>query len=168
DGYELALRAILGQQVSVKGARTLLGRVVQGAGPAVATGIEGLTHVFPSAEDVIAADWSQLGVPRSRVSALLALSEAVRDGTVDLSPTADPIATRASLIALPGIGEWTADYILMRALRDPDAFPAGDLGLRKALNIEAGSSAKRQLEQRSEAWRPWRAYAALLLWRQLG
>ena len=163
DGYELAVRAVLGQQVSVKGARTLLGRVVAACGPVVATGRPGLERAFPTPEAVLAADWSSLGVPRARTHALLELSRAVAQGELDLSPAADPPLVRARLCALPGIGPWTAAYISMRALRDPDAFPAGDLGLRKA----AGGASQSELEARSAAWRPWRAYAAMLLWRQL-
>lgn len=153
DGFELGVRAILGQQVTVRGARTLLGRLVVLASP------DGL---FPTPEEVLAADLASLGVPAARARAVTAFADAVAAGTLDLEPGADPDATRAALLALPGVGPWTAEYVALRALGDPDAFPAGDLALRKALAGPTLSASA--LERRAESWRPWRAYAAQLLW----
>ena len=165
DGFELAVRVVLGQQVTVKGATTLAGRLVDALGeglPDHLCGL-GLARTFPSPEAVAGYDLRTIGVPASRAAALRALAEAVATGDVDLDATADPDTTRAQLTAIPGIGPWTAEYIAMRVLRDPDAFPAGDLGLRKAVAHGAPASAK-ELRTMAEEWRPWRAYAAMLLW----
>jgi len=169
DGFEVAVRAVLGQQVSVAAARTQLGRLVALCGDELEHGdaLEGTPLLFPTAQQVAAADLDAMPLPRSRRATLRGLAEAVAGGDVDLSPGVDPVSTRAALLALPGIGPWTADYISLRGLRDPDAFPAGDLGLRKALAGSGEPLTARDLEQRSEAWRPWRAYAAMLLWRSL-
>lgn len=166
DGFELAVRAILGQQVTVKGATTLTGRLVDKLGEALPDHLSGsgLARTFPSPDAVAAFDLRTIGVPRRRAAALRSLAEAVSAAELDLAPTADPDATRAQLTAIPGIGPWTAEYVAMRALRDPDAFPTGDLGLRKAV---AGGSpvGAGELRAMAEAWRPWRAYAAMQLWR---
>ena len=165
DGFETAVRAILGQQVTVKGATTLAGRLVDALGEALPDALlaPGLARTFPSPEAVSAFDLRAIGVPAGRTAALRALAEAVADGRLHLGPTADPDATRARLTTIPGIGSWTAEYIAMRVLRDPDAFPAGDLGLRKA--VAPGRPVDAQaLRTMAEAWRPWRAYAAMLLW----
>jgi AraC family transcriptional regulator of adaptative response / DNA-3-methyladenine glycosylase II len=98
-------------------------------------------------------------MPAARAEAIRSLARAIAGGRLELGPDADPEATRAALLSLPGVGPWTATYVAMRALREPDAFPAGDLGLRRALSL-----GERALEQRAERWRPWRAYAAMLLW----
>jgi AraC family transcriptional regulator of adaptative response / DNA-3-methyladenine glycosylase II len=169
DGFELAVRAILGQQVSVKGATTIAGRLAARAGSPLPEALErdGLTTLFPDAATLAGADLDGLGMPGARVAAVRGLARAVRDGEVGLDPSADPDRTRRALCALPGIGEWTADYVAMRALRHPDAFPSGDLGLRKALAEDGRPVSARELERRSEAWRPWRSYAAVLLWQRL-
>jgi AraC family transcriptional regulator of adaptative response / DNA-3-methyladenine glycosylase II len=165
DGFELAVRAILGQQVSVAAATRLAGRLVAQVGAKLPDGClpseraDQPSHEFPSAEAVAEADVAAIGMPSARAEAIRALARAVADGRLVLEPGADPDATREALLALPGVGAWTADYIGMRALRQPDAFPSGDLGLRRALGIDA-----RELARRAEAWRPWRAYAAMLLW----
>lgn len=166
DGFELAVRAILGQQVSVVGARTLAGRLVERFGTPLAGAYgECLTHAFPTPARLAEADPAALGVPRSRGEALRALARAARDDA-RLFGTAQSLDDAvARLRALPGIGEWTAQYVALRALREPDAFPADDLGLQRALEDEDGRRPPaRQLLLRAEAWRPWRAYAAQHLW----
>jgi AraC family transcriptional regulator of adaptative response / DNA-3-methyladenine glycosylase II len=165
DGFELGVRAILGQQVSVKGATTLAGRVVKRCGEALARPDGRLTHYFPTAEALAEADLSGLGLTGGRISALKNFARAVADGAVGFSPAASLDDKIAELCAVPGIGPWTAHYIALRAVGEPDAFPAADLGLRKAAgNGETIST--RAMEEMAQAWRPWRGYAALLLWTQ--
>lgn len=159
DGFEVAFRAILGQQVSVAGARTTARRLVERYGTELDQPVGDLRFVFPAAEVVAAADPSALGVPRQRGRALVALANAVAGGDLDLSPGADRAETRARLLALPGIGPWTASYVAMRALRDPDAWPNGDLVAERALAAHGLTEADLQL------MRPWRAYAAMHMWR---
>jgi AraC family transcriptional regulator of adaptative response / DNA-3-methyladenine glycosylase II len=159
DGFELAVRAILGQQVTVKGASTLAGRIVRAAGgPREASG--GLTHLFPTPAALAAADYSAIGLPTARGETIRRLAVAVERGELPFTAVADPAQWMERFRALPGIGEWTAQYVAMRALGEPDAFPAADLGLLRA----SGADSPRQLEQRAEQWRPWRAYAAMYLW----
>jgi AraC family transcriptional regulator, regulatory protein of adaptative response / DNA-3-methyladenine glycosylase II len=167
DPFELAVRAILGQQVSVRGATTLAGRMARAFGTPLKEPAHGLTHLFPRPDALAHADVASIGMPRSRGEAIRSLAVAVRDGAVTLDASLGLEDAVARLTALPGIGPWTAQYIAMRALREPDAFPAGDLGLLKAW---AGSGARptaAALERASEGWRPWRAYAALHLWTSL-
>lgn len=165
DGFELAIRAILGQQVTVKGATTLAGRLAARFGE-TAPGLagSGLTHLFPTPEALAESDPSTIGLPKARGRAIKALAAAVRDGAVAFDGTMDTPQLQAALVALPGIGQWTADYIAMRALGDPDAFPAGDLGLIRAAKELGIAEDEKSLAARSEAWRPWRAYAAQHLW----
>lgn len=166
DGFEVAVRAILGQKVTVAGARTLAGRFAAAFGDPLATPFPSLTTIFPSparVADLSVADIASLGIIASRAGAILALATAVRDKSLVLSPEADVEATLGTLRTLPGIGEWTAQYIAMRALGWPDAFPHTDYGVKKALGE---TNPKRVLEQ-AEAWRPWRAYAVMHLWRTL-
>jgi AraC family transcriptional regulator of adaptative response / DNA-3-methyladenine glycosylase II len=163
DPFELTVRAILGQQVSVRGATTLAGRVVQRCGTPLAHARSGLTHLFPAPEVLARADLSGLGLTGGRVQALKSLAAACASGDCELRPGPSLEDSVARLVALPGIGEWTAHYAALRALGEPDAFPASDLGLRKAAG-GGGIIAARALEQMAEAWRPWRGYAALLLW----
>jgi AraC family transcriptional regulator of adaptative response / DNA-3-methyladenine glycosylase II len=162
DGFELSVRAILGQQVTVAGASTLCGRLVQAYGTPVAAG-PGLTHLFPSPEALAQADGSTLGVPRARTETIRALARAVSEGRLSFNGVLDVNAFLARLRGISGIGDWTAQYVAMRALGEPDAFPAGDLGLLRATGLRSW----RQLAHRAEAWRPWRAYAAMYLWRML-
>ncbi|HYG70526.1 MAG TPA: adenosine deaminase, partial [Anaeromyxobacteraceae bacterium] len=125
-----------------------------------------LSRLFPSAETLAAASPAELaavGLPRARGETLHLLARAVASGEVDLHPGADPEETAARLDALPGIGPWTAQYVAMRALHHPDAFPADDLGVRKALGLRGGAA-----EARAEGWRPWRSYAVMHLWESLG
>jgi AraC family transcriptional regulator of adaptative response / DNA-3-methyladenine glycosylase II len=165
DGHELAIRAVLGQQVSVAGARTLAQRLTVRYGKPLTAPDGALTHLFPSAAALAEADLSDVGIPGARARALRAVAAAVADGGLDLEPGADWDAARATLLALPGIGPWTADYVAMRALGDPDAFPETDLGLRKAAAALGVSAA--DLAGTSHRWRPWRAYAAEHLWSSL-
>jgi AraC family transcriptional regulator of adaptative response / DNA-3-methyladenine glycosylase II len=157
DGFELAVRAVLGQQVSVAAGRGLAERLVLHHGEPLAQPVGSLGRLFPTAERLAAAEIR--GMPASRARALRALAAAVRDGLV-IDEREDPESVRAALLALPGIGPWTVEYVAMRALRDPDAFPASDLVLRNAL----GGIGPRETLERAESWRPWRAYAAMHLW----
>ena len=161
DGFELAVRAVLGQQISVKGATTLSGRIVDTWGTKSEVSRPGLTHVFPAPGLLATADLAGIGLPRARAETIRAVAAGVRDGTLTLDSSRGLDETVARLVALPGIGPWTASYIAMRACGEPDAFPGSDLGLRKAYG---GDIDARALEQRAEAWRPWRAYAAMHLW----
>lgn len=164
DGFALAVRAILGQQVSVRGATTVMGRLVERFGEPYAGAHASLTRLMPTAARLAqstTADVATLGMPGARADAVIALARAVVAGDVTLTPGADAGRVIKALTALPGIGDWTAHYIAMRALRWPDAFPANDLVLRRA----AGNLTAAQLIKRAEPWRPWRAYAAMHLWR---
>ena len=177
DGFELAVRAMLGQQITVSGARQLIGRLVSLYGaPLRATGGRdvgtddpgGLSAVFPAADRVARADLTSLGMPRARAVAISGVAAAVV-ADPDLfrpRPSLDDAVTR--LTDLPGIGGWTANYIAMRALREPDAFPAADIGLLRALTGPDGvRPTPAAVLARAEAWRPWRAYAAQHLWTSL-
>lgn len=167
DGFELAVRAILGQQVSVAGARTLAGRLVAALGVSLEQPHGTLTHFFPSPHVIAQANLQGLGLTGSRITALQALARAVVEEGLDLDRSADRERTRAHLQAIPGVGPWTAAYIAMRALGDPDAFPVTDLGLRHAFEQQGEESSPKSMERRAEAWRPWRAYAAHHLWASL-
>jgi AraC family transcriptional regulator of adaptative response / DNA-3-methyladenine glycosylase II len=166
DGFELAVRAVLGQQVSVAAARTFAGRIaarfgsrLELTGPA---GLDGPHLVFPQAQQLAEADLAGLGLTGARQATLRALAAAVAGGRLSLDPGADPQEIAARLAELPGVGPWTVSYVLMRAVADPDAFPAADLGLRRAMGRLGCDPA------RAERWRPWRAYAALYLWQVPG
>ncbi len=166
DPFECAVRAVLGQQVSVAAARTLAARLVARVGPKLAGGGGGLTHLFPGPDALAGADLDGLGVTGARVVALRALARAVAKGSVAFAASAEELT--AALCALPGFGAWTAQYVALRALGEPDAFPAADLVLRR---IAAGGRrplSPRALALRAEAWRPWRGYAVLHLWRAAG
>jgi AraC family transcriptional regulator of adaptative response / DNA-3-methyladenine glycosylase II len=127
-----------------------------------------VTHLFPSAETVAQADLTGIGLTQARATTLTTMAEAVAAGALRLHPGADQRTTEVALTAIRGIGPWTASYIAMRALRDPDAFPSRDLGLLKAFGRLTGTSAtERQLEHYAERWRPWRSYAAVHLWASL-
>jgi AraC family transcriptional regulator of adaptative response / DNA-3-methyladenine glycosylase II len=164
DGAELAVRTIVGQQVSVAGARTVLGRLVAAHGVPFAAGVAGLTHVFPDAATIAGIDPEALPMPRARGRALVGLAAALVSGEVVLDRGAERDAVRAALLGLPGIGPWTADYIALRALAHPDVFLPSDVGLRRAL---ARLGADGDLAAAEAAWRPWRSYAALYLWNSL-
>jgi AraC family transcriptional regulator of adaptative response / DNA-3-methyladenine glycosylase II len=163
DGFELAVRAVLGQQVSVRAATTLAGRFAEAFGEPVQVPSPALTRLSPAAARIAEArldELTALGLVATRAECLRALARAVCDKAVSLEAGPDPVACMERLMALPGIGPWTAHYIAMRGLRWPDAFPHADLGLRKALG---GRPAGAVLEL-AEAWRPWRSYAAMHLW----
>jgi AraC family transcriptional regulator of adaptative response / DNA-3-methyladenine glycosylase II len=168
DGLELGVRAILGQQITVPAAVKLAGRLTAEYGEALPPewAGEGLTHAFPSADRLAAADIASHGLmPGARARAISGLAAAVAADPNLFGPRASLVASVAALRALPGIGEWTAQYIAMRQLREPDAFPAADVGLMRALaDADGVRPTPAQLLARAEAWRPWRAYAALHLW----
>jgi AraC family transcriptional regulator of adaptative response / DNA-3-methyladenine glycosylase II len=171
DGFELAVRAVLGQQITVAAARTLAQRLVQQLGEPLANPTLGLTHLFPTPAALAEADGDalgQLGIVRQRQAALQALARAVAGGQIQLHAGADLPATLAALKALPGIGDWTAQYIALRALRWPDAFPAGDVALHKALGLGGRRDAASAAEALAERWRPWRGYAVLRAWHGAG
>jgi AraC family transcriptional regulator of adaptative response / DNA-3-methyladenine glycosylase II len=161
---EIAIRAVLGQQVSLAGAATLAGRLVAAYGEPLAHPVGGVTHAFPTAAALAAQPGDAWTMPASRRRAIAGLAEAMASGDLELSPDADRAATHARLLALPGIGPWTAGYIAMRALRDPDAFLASDLGVRHALDRLGMDSRPAAAEALSQSWRPYRAYALQHLW----
>ncbi|WP_309713806.1 DNA-3-methyladenine glycosylase 2 [Armatimonas sp.] len=165
-GFETAVRAILGQQVSVKAATTLASRFVAALGEPIATPFTALTHLSPTAERVAQTSKHELialGILESRATAILTLAQAVSEGRLNLEPGGNIPEKLAQLQALPGIGEWTAQYIAMRALAWPDAFPHTDLGVKKAL----GLTTPKAILTHAERWQPWRAYAVMHLWRSL-
>jgi AraC family transcriptional regulator of adaptative response / DNA-3-methyladenine glycosylase II len=168
DGFELAMRAIFGQQITVPAATRQLGRLVQAHGEplsATARDAGGLTHLFPSPSRLAAADLATLGMPRARAKAASGFAQAIVDDPAIFSRGASLEEAIAKLRALPGIGDWTAQYIAMRELREPDAFPAADVGLLRAMAAPDGRRlSPAELLARAESWRPWRAYAALHLW----
>jgi AraC family transcriptional regulator, regulatory protein of adaptative response / DNA-3-methyladenine glycosylase II len=170
SGYELAVRAVLGQQITVAAARTLAQRLVQRFGTPIETPDPALRHLFPAPEVLAAAEGDalgSLGIVRQRQGAIVAIARAVAEGRLTLHPGADVPATCAALKELPGIGDWTAQYIAMRALRWPDAFPAGDVALHKALGVQQSRQPAREAEAASQAWKPWRSYAVIRAWTTL-
>jgi AraC family transcriptional regulator of adaptative response / DNA-3-methyladenine glycosylase II len=167
DGFELAVRAVLGQQVTVAAARTLTTRLVQTLGEPLATPWPHLTHAFPTPATVLQAtpdELGQLGIVRQRQKAIQAMAHAVLHGGLNLKPGPQVQATVQALMALPGIGEWTAQYIAMRALRWPDAFPAGDIVVQQRLGVRDGPQPARAATALASAWQPWRSYAVIRLW----
>jgi len=167
DAFELAVRAVLGQQVSVAAAATFAGRLATAYGEPFADaspGGSGLTHLFPRAEALVGADLTTIGLTRSRAATISGLAAAVVANPRLLDPYGTLEDAVSRLTSLPGIGPWTAQYIAMRALGEPDAFPAGDLGLRRAWSTNGVPPTPRALVASAEAWRPWRAYATLHLW----
>jgi AraC family transcriptional regulator of adaptative response / DNA-3-methyladenine glycosylase II len=168
DGFELAVRAILGQQITVAAARNLAARLSQAYGEALddpaATAL-GLGRLFPTPERLAGQDIATLGMPAARGAAIAALARTAADDPGLFAPRADLESAIAALCALQGVGEWTAQYIALRALREPDAFPAADIGLQRALaTMDGRRPTAAELLARAEAWRPWRAYAAQHLW----
>lgn len=162
DAFECAVRAVLGQQVTVAAARTFATRLVEQAGEQINGPADGLTHLFPSPAALADADLSGIGITAARIRALRALSRAVDDRKVDFAAPVDEVT--AALAALPGLGHWTAQYVALRALAEPDAFPAADLVLRRMASADANPLTSRALAARAEHWRPWRGYAVLHLW----
>lgn len=164
DEHEMAIRAVLGQQISTAAARTHAARLVSTLGSPVEDPEGGLTHAFPLAEQLVELDPDQLGLPRARRRSLIALADALANGSLDLGAGADWVEARESLMALPGIGPWTTGIIAMRVLGDPDAFPDTDLGiLRGASNLGLADTSA-SLNAHAQRWRPWRSYAAQHLW----
>jgi AraC family transcriptional regulator of adaptative response / DNA-3-methyladenine glycosylase II len=160
NGFELATRAILGQQITVKGATVMAGRMVSSFGKPFSSG-NGLTHLFPTPAALADAKLTRIGLTEARAETIRALARAVCDGRLSFEGVVECDAFLKRLCEIPGIGKWTAQYVAMRALGEPDAFPSGDLGLLRAMAL--GNS--RELERHAEDWRPWRAYAAMYLWR---
>src|SRR5439155_10326212 len=159
DGFELAVRAILGQQVSVAGANTLACRLVRMFGKAIDARTS-LTHVFPTPEALVQADVARVGLPEKRAEAIRALAQAVIEGRICFDSIMDFEDFQSRLCGLPGVGKWTAQYIAMRALGDPDAFPASDLGLLRSASFRTEA----ELAQRAKAWPPWSAYSEMDGW----
>ena len=171
DGFELTVRAILGQQISVAAATTLSGRLAKRYGEQITVTVPGSEDglaphlIFPRPEKLLRARLGDLGVIRSRADSIRRVAKAVVTGQISFDPAQSVDDFCRSLLAIKGIGEWTAQYVAMRALKDPDAFPHSDLGLLRAFDAPGRDRMKpAELKTRAEAWRPWRAYAALLLW----
>ncbi|MEA2446910.1 MAG: AraC family transcriptional regulator [Actinomycetota bacterium] len=167
DPNELAMRAVLGQQVTVAGARTLAGRLVERFGKPLTATDGDLTHCFPEVAVVADADLTGLGMPGARMNTLRSIAGALDSGRLDLDPGADRDEVATRLHAIKGVGPWTVAYIAMRALKDPDAFPGADLGVLHALEA-LGVTGKTAIAEAAERWRPWRAYAVQHLWASLG
>lgn len=166
DSFEVAVRAILGQQVSVKAATTLMGRLVKAIGTPLAVPMEKFTYFTPTPEQIARCTpevLTPLGILHKRAVSIIALAQAIAEGQLHLAPYVDTEATIIRLKRLPGIGDWTAQYMAMRILADPDAFPYSDLWLRRALNVEK----PQQVLHQATVWQPWRAYAAMHLWKSL-
>src|SRR5690606_20874015 len=168
DGFEIAVRAVVGQQVSVAAARTITARLAQRHGAALPDtfAAHGFAHLFPTPEALVDADLGRIGLTRARAETVREVARAVLDGRVDFRPEATLDEFAARWTALPGIGPWTAHYVALRALGHPDAFPAEDLVLQKTLTGDGDRLTTRALRARAEAWRPWRGYAAIHLWRE--
>ncbi|QHE87348.1 DNA-3-methyladenine glycosylase 2 family protein [Hydrogenophaga sp. BPS33] len=167
DGFELAVRAVLGQQITVAAARTLAQRLVNRFGEPIDTPFAPLTRLFPTPAALAQAEGDalgQLGIVKQRQAAIVALARGVAEQGLVLNGSADVPATLAALKAMPGIGDWTAQYIAMRALRWPDAFPAGDVALHKAMGVQGLKQPAREAEALSLAWKPWRSYAVVRAW----
>lgn len=167
DGFEIAVRAILGQQISVAAARTLAMRIVQRWGEPLPEPppLAGLDRLFPTPDALARADLREVGLTTTRAATISGMAQALLDGRVDFSAESSLDAFVSRWVALPGIGEWTAHYIAMRTLGDPDAFPAADLILRREATSDAVPLSTKALTERANAWRPWRAYAVIHLWR---
>ena len=161
------MRAVLGQQVSTRAARTHAGRLVRAYGSAVTDPAGGLTHAFPTTAQLAEIDPAHLGVPNARRCSLAGLVGALADGELVLDAGCDWERARTQLLGMPGIGPWTAEIIAMRGLGDPDAFPATDLGVRLAADQLGLPTDVRALTARSARWRPWRSYAVQHLWTTL-
>jgi AraC family transcriptional regulator, regulatory protein of adaptative response / DNA-3-methyladenine glycosylase II len=164
DAHELAVRAVLGQQVSVAGAVTHAARLVAAYGEPLAHPVGGVTHLFPSAAAVAAADPDRLAMPRSRRRTLISLAAALADRELALDAESHRARARRALLALPGIGPWTTEYIAMRALGDRDAFLETDLGVKRAVELLGLDSRPAAILELAEGWRPYRAYALVHLW----
>jgi AraC family transcriptional regulator of adaptative response / DNA-3-methyladenine glycosylase II len=160
NGFELAVRAILGQQITVKGATAMAGRMATSFGRPYRAA-NGLTHLFPPPEALAEATLANIGLTGARAETIRNLARAVCSGKIDFEGVVDSTAFLNRLCEIPGIGKWTAQYVAMRAIGEPDAFPSSDLGLLRATAL----ATSRELEHRAEVWRPWRSYAAMYLWK---
>ncbi len=167
DPHEIVVRAIVGQQVSLAGAATVVGRFVAAHGEPLGFADPSLTHVFPTVDRLVMADPDRLSMPRARGAALVSLCRALAEGDLVLDPGVDRAAIEADLRSRRGIGPWTAAYIMMRGLGDPDVMLAGDLGVRHAVARLGGDDRPREIEATAHAWRPWRSYAVAHLWASL-
>ena len=167
DGVELITRAVLGQQVSVKGARTLAGRLVAAVGQPLRTGVDGVTHTFPSAAAIATCAPGDFAMPTARARALIHACEHLADGRIVIDAGSDRDEIARQLQTLPGVGPWTASYVALRALGDPDMFLPTDIGVRNALRAMGVESSPKAAAQRAEAWRPWRSYALHHVWASL-
>lgn len=165
DPFEVAIRAVVGQQISVKGARTVIGRIAAKVGPLFESAdYPQLTHFFPTSHELNGCDLGWIGLPEKRIGTIQALAQAVARGELSFLVNGSLVNFIEQLTRIPGIGDWTAQYIAMRALGEPDAFPAADLGIIKALQQGDQRPTPKQILKRAENWRPWRAYAAIYLW----
>ena len=167
DGFELVVRAILGQQISVRAARTFAGRIAQACGTRLERPIGDVAYLFPCAELLATSRLDGLGLTTARQATLRRVAELVAAGELDLSGAADLEETRERLLAVRGIGPWTVAYVSMRALGDTDAFPVGDLGVRLGFESLGLASTAAAMRDHAERWRPWRAYAVMHLWNSL-
>ena len=165
DGFEIAVRAVLGQQISVAAARTLASRLVQRFGVEVSLPSGEKCQLFPAPRDLVDADLGAIGLTRARAQTLRSMAQALCESRVDFGREQSLEEFVEKWVQLPGIGAWTAHYIAMRALSHADAFPPADLVLRKAVSPDGVPVSLKQLQMMAEAWRPWRAYAVLHLWR---
>lgn len=164
DAFETAVRAVLGQQISVAAARTFTARLVAALGEPLPAPVGGVTHLFPTAEQLSGGDVSALGLTRSRQATLTALAESVHMGRLRLDDGTDRAETRRALLALPGIGPWTAGYVALRGLADPDVLLGSDLAVRIELRALGASHDAQSLARLAEDWRPWASYATQHLW----
>ncbi|HYC56399.1 MAG TPA: AlkA N-terminal domain-containing protein [Candidatus Binatia bacterium] len=165
EPFEAAVRAVVGQQVSVAAARTILAKLSARFGASLGeAAVDGIAGAFPTAQELAEADLAGIGMPRSRIETLRSLATAVAAGSLPLTESSDPRETVEMLQTVRGIGRWTAEYVAMRGLADPDALPYGDLGLLRAISTPKSAITAVVLDERSQAWRPWRAYAAIHLW----
>lgn len=162
DPFESGVRAIVGQQISVAAGRTLLSRLVERAGERLEREEPGLTHLFPTPASLARCSLEDFGVPRARASALQGFARAVRDGVIAFDDSSARVMR--ALSELPGVGPWTAGYVALRGLRDPDGFPSGDLILRQQASADTRALTARELNARAELWRPFRGYAVVHLW----
>ena len=168
NSFELCVRAIVGQQVSVKGATTIIGRLASKYGRKLNIPNKfGLTNVFPGPEILAISDFEGVGLTKTRISTIQQLSKAILDGSVIFKPFSDPADLNKALLQIKGIGEWTAQYIIMRTIKSPDAFPYSDLGLLKAVSSNGEPVPEKLLKNMAVSWKPWRAYAAMHLWSNL-
>lgn len=167
DGFEVAVRAVLGQQVTVKAASTLVSRIAEHHGRQYVSTMDELIYIFPDAGKIQKAKMDGLGIVTQRIAAIQGIADQVAKGAMIINSTVDTREFVEQICEIKGIGEWTAYYIAMRSLNDPNAFPYSDLILRRAVNAGEELTAKRLLKH-SEVWQPWRAYSAILLWKHYG